>query len=1473
MKRKTIGIVASIGLFLHLSSQALVTPVVSADGGSAGNAHLLNPGFESPAAEGVISGWSVQPGMSEHGSIGISTEYAKSGAQSLLFQDTSSSASPNGRFGVLSHDIPVTGNETVTYSVYVYKAAAGDQSHGIQPVIHYLDAEGKPTKANDFVQYGAAAVPAGEWFKLTVSGVVPAGTASIKVGLYSGDPSLTKVYMDDAEVTITPAVLETPLNEELANPGFEEALRGGAIPGWSLADGTEGMVVLNSDIKLSGLNSLHFKDSNNAKNTRVLSDPFAIVGGSTIVTEANVYVISQTHNIVIEFYYYDETGKPIGSNQSLFSSNTLGSNKWSVMKLQTEVPEHAVSARVALNSGDISLTEAYFDDISNRVLEEETPLDHNYEAPVDLGDMVSVNLGQAAAIQTNADGDNEAYFITNGDPGTFFAVNLETGEQIFSEVIPHTEATWAITIGEDKNVYFAGTGDGVLYRYIPTGKRVEALGYNTADNWVWDLETIGDKVYGGTYNPSTDGKVFEYDIATGEFRSYGTVEAGQNYVRGIAVDENFIYAAMGTTVALHRIDRVTGEISEIEVEGYSGNTGTAGDVYIIGDKIFFSASTQQMVVLDKETLEIDATFNQLAMISEPDPANPNIIYYVYAKTLYQYNMETKQSSAVELPYAMPDTPRYKDFAWVTLNGGEKAGETVLAAITQYGETMLIDPRGGWVKFIELEIAANSVSIQSLESGPDGRLYMGGYQRGMSIYNPFTGAIEENIANFAQPEGIGFMNGRVYYGTYVGAVMYQYDPAQETELHVNPKPVFDIEHQDRPFAIEAGENKLFVGTVPDYGYLGGALAIYDEAAGRWQQFNDDAFAPNQSVMSLAYRDGLLFGGTTVWGGLGIDPTEEEAVIFVWDTDKNEALKTIKLSELGLDIDETPRMIGQLKFGPDGLLWGAVDGTIFALNVDDYQNPVIVKSKMLFPSLYNTSKWLNYEIEWAPDGMMYTTLSRKLIALDPETLKFKVIDDRFTNEMTLGIDGSIYYAPEAKTYLYRIAVPETDATLAALTVDGREVAGFSPGILNYEAALTSGSAVTATAAQDGTTVDVTRAQDGRVLVNVTAADGKSKLVYTISPKKDEPGQGPGYGSPSPGTNNNTATQIVTGSELAAGADGTITIALQAGKTEIVLPQDVSKLIADRDIVIKGDNVAVRLSPQAIAAFESQTQGQVHIVLKPQPIDAEALGAAYTADVKAASDGYQLEFAIKQADGTKVNAERVQGVTVSFALAEGMDAKRMAIYEVHADGTLSYVGGMAEDGRMDADIGNAGAYVALQFNKTYADVPEGHWAEEAIRGLSMRLVAEGINDSEFAPDQDISRSEFIALIVRALGISGSGEPMPFGDVDAASWYAQEVAAAFEAGLVSGKSETRFAPESAVTREEMAVILLRAYEYLTGQEANGSKSGFADGDSISGWAREAIAAAYELGLVNGKGNHQFDPQGQLTRAQAAQAIINLLK
>ncbi|MGN7384200.1 S-layer homology domain-containing protein [Paenibacillus sp. SAFN-117] len=1087
-----------LSILLSFSIIFGIFPLSGASAADMGNGGIVNPGFEMDLVDGTIPGWSLIT-QNTISTVTVSTYKAHSGSKSLHFHNSSAEE----QLQVSSQAIPVVPGGKYNAKAFAYVVS---QTHSIGYEVHYYNNQGDKVGKADFINFAKGKLKLNEWNELVVRFEVPAEATQIQLRFNSGRIAVTEVYFDDVSIELLEAPSDTEYPREVLNPGFEQDAVDARIPHWAIDPVTSGTVELSKDRTHNGTYSLHFVDSvadAGSTGLRVFSDKIAVAPNESYIASSFVNVVKQTHNIVLEVHYYNAQDVRVAVKQELFSGNSLGTNQWSEMKLLTTAPAGAAYARIGLYSGGISLTEAYFDDAAFEIVPPEVPLERDYQEPVDLGPMVSVSLGQAGAIQQNVLGDNEVYFHTNGKPGTFVVVDGETGKLKFSQVIPNTEATWAMTIGPDQNVYFAGTGDGKLYRYLPAKKEVELLGVNPSDSWVWDLEAAPDgKIYGATYNDKSYGKVFEYDIHTGKFRDYGTIMDGQDYVRGIAVDEKYIYAGLGTSIHLFRIDRVTGEKTEIiipdnELNLATGDTGTIADVFVVNGKLFVSVSTINMVVMNMETYEIEHTFQYSNMISEPSPFNPNLIYYKNGTELFQYDFSTNRSSQIELSVPLPDTIRVKDMQWIKLQSGPKAGQTVLTIITQYGEYILYDPTDQWLSFIELEISPQPVAIQALEKGTDGRIYLGGYQRGMSIYNPFTNQIDLNISSFAQPEGIGFLNDHVYYGTYVAAVMYRLDPSQPMELNTNPRMVYPFENmQDRPFAITSGDNKLFVGTVPDYGLLGGSLAIYDETADHWTQF--DNFVENQSIMALAYKDGYLYGGTTIWGGLGINPSEPAAKLFIWDVAKGR--KVAEFTPQIPGIDEAPKMIGELSFGPDGYLWGAVDGTIFAMDVDTNE---VVKSKLIRPSLYNSSKWKPYRLEWSPDGMLYTTLSRKLIVIDPETLQHKTIVDGFVNDMAIGIDGSIYYSPDASTNMSRIAIPETDATLSAIHVNGMPLESFSPGILQYTYPLSSADDVQAVAKQPEAVVHVESVSEQKqTIIHVTAKDGKSTLQYKINWKPADP-----------------------------------------------------------------------------------------------------------------------------------------------------------------------------------------------------------------------------------------------------------------------------------------------------------------------------------------------------------------------------------
>ena len=169
-------------------------------------------------------------------------------------------------------------------------------------------------------------------------------------------------------------------------------------------------------------------------------------------------------------------------------------------------------------------------------------------------------------------------------------------------------------------------------------------------------------------------------------------------------------------------------------------------------------------------------------------------------------------------------------------------------------------------------------------------------------------------------------------------------------------------------------------------------------------------------------------------------------------------------------------------------------------------------------------------------------------------------------------------------------------------------------------------------------------------------------------------------------------------------------------------------------------------------------------------------------------------------------------------------------------------------------------------------GHWAEKDITELSEKKIIKGRTEELFAPEDQITRAEFAALICRAIGLSEQGYTGGFSDVSGEEWYAGEIAAIVQSGIMSG-ADGLFRPNDVITREEMAKVMVEAYQIYTENSINAIAVLFDDSSDISGWAAEYVNQAVSAGLMNGTGEKQFSPKSNATRAQAAAVIARLLR
>jgi hypothetical protein len=187
----------------------------------------------------------------------------------------------------------------------------------------------------------------------------------------------------------------------------------------------------------------------------------------------------------------------------------------------------------------------------------------------------------------------------------------------------------------------------------------------------------------------------------------------------------------------------------------------------------------------------------------------------------------------------------------------------------------------------------------------------------------------------------------------------------------------------------------------------------------------------------------------------------------------------------------------------------------------------------------------------------------------------------------------------------------------------------------------------------------------------------------------------------------------------------------------------------------------------------------------------------------------------------------------------------------------------------------YTLVWHPKEFADVAN-HWSKEAVNDMASRMIVNGVSETGFRPEQSITRAEFAAIMVRALGLSDKGESASFKDVTARDWFAGAVAKASEYGLISGYEDGTFRPDNTITRQEAFVIPERAMKRagLTGNQAEVDQtlSRFADGHKVADWAKASVAATVELGLVQGSSGN-LNPASEITRAEAAAIVQRMLK
>jgi hypothetical protein len=429
-------------------------------------------------------------------------------------------------------------------------------------------------------------------------------------------------------------------------------------------------------------------------------------------------------------------------------------------------------------------------------------------------------------------------------------------------------------------------------------------------------------------------------------------------------------------------------------------------------------------------------------------------------------------------------------------------------------------------------------------------------------------------------------------------------------------------------------------------------------------------------------------------------------------------------------------------------------------------------------------------------------------------------------------------------------------------------------------------------------VTAVNAGKTTITVETVDGGFKAMAevtvqagsTVEPGTPEVPTNPGNNSGTPGSNagqgNDTGILFLTPEMLKVDSvSGEVVVEIKGDIRQLNLTSAVLHQLENHALVLKSGKFSMKVPAELLHQLQNKLpEGQRDdsmITLKFVPLSSEsnelvAAAAGVThAKVRLMGEVYEFSLSVTTKSGvTETLSTFDQPITLSLAVGEGFDSKRGGIYYIADNGKLEYVPANYAGGILTAQVSHFSKYAVMELDRTFVDVPANHWASPVIQELSAKLYVQGTSKDKFEPNRAITRAEFTAMLVHSLGLTTRGE-ISFADVSPSAWYAESISIASKAGIVNGRSAAKFDPAARITREEITVMLMKAYELKQGRVnavASTDVAEFKDMKQVSSWAVASVQEAARLGLIQGQSQGWFVPKGIASRAEATQVIYNLI-
>ncbi|GAA4430676.1 hypothetical protein GCM10023169_34380 [Georgenia halophila] len=632
----------------------------------------------------------------------------------------------------------------------------------------------------------------------------------------------------------------------------------------------------------------------------------------------------------------------------------------------------------------------------------------------DLGVAMHAPNVRLSDVDVLADGTPVGYLFSDGEPVSFNVVDLRTGELIDThDMAPYSVAA-SIDVAEDDTVYLSvrSPNDGTLWRYDPAAGSMTQVATGIAgEQMLRTLDIDGRTLYGTTYPGAS---VYKMDLDTEEITTFGSIAPESDYAWGLEAHQGQLWAGAGLPAQLYSVDPDTGSTDPIELPtgvpengGFVQRIETYEDVKVVTHREVDGATAH---VHDGsgwvDSLAISGMWHYTEQMAD------GAFYYLGSDGRPRaYDVGARESAPVDVSGSgiageIAGTTRL----FLTKLGTEEfPGQTLLGVRTD-GRLWRYNLATGHADVILTQAHGAPVTTMSIAEGGDGDVYVGAYLSPgvMARVDVETGEVEQ-LDGPEQADSIAAHGDRTVVGTYPGAGFHVADHDRPWAWGENPRHLFTLGReetgQDRPRHLISAGDLMAAGTISTYGELGGALTLFDPDTGEHEVHRD--VVPDQSVTDLAYIDGVVYGGTTIHGGLDSTPTQDTAELFAWD---------IEDGLLGsAPVVEGAEVIHSLAVDGQGRLWGMADtGALFEYDTETGDVVRTVETGIVHANTWGT----NNELDHNPaDGHLYGSAAGQLYRVDPEDASVEVLVSSGVRKSTVA-GGDVYYTDQTHVFRYDV-----------------------------------------------------------------------------------------------------------------------------------------------------------------------------------------------------------------------------------------------------------------------------------------------------------------------------------------------------------------------------------------------------------------------------------------------------------------------